>query len=82
MIFLDKSAVFEKTGDRKYGWAPKRELAIVHSLFKRPSILPAYTMDGYITFTIHHGLITIEIFNCIIAEQVLSQYTLYTDGGS
>lgn len=39
----------------------KRKPAALHSFFKRSkrwSILPAYTVDGYISFTVHHGSIT------------------------
>lgn len=83
MIFLDESAACERTGDRKYGWAPKGEPASVHSLFKRSkrwSILPAYTVEGYIAFTVHHGSIITEIFNQFVAEEVLPQCTPYADG--
>lgn len=56
----------------------------MESLFKRSkrwSILPAYTVDGYIAFTVHHGSITTQIFNQFVAEQVLPQCTPYADGG-
>lgn len=82
MIFFDKSATCERTGDKKYGWAPKEEPAVVYFLFKRLkhwSILPAYTMNRYIAFTMHSRLIRIEIFNQFVADQVLLQYTLYVD---
>lgn len=38
-------------------------------------------MDEYIAFTIHHGSITLEIFDQFVAEQVLPQCTPYVDGG-
>ena len=44
---------------------------------KRWSILPAYTVDGYITYIIHHGSITERIFNDFVRERVLPQYTPY-----
>lgn len=56
------------------GGHQKGEPASVHSLFKRSkrwSILPAYTVEGYIAFTVHHGSITTEIFNQFVVEQVL-----------
>lgn len=84
MLFLDESAACERTGDRKYGWATKREPAAAHSLFKRSKrwlILPAYTVDGYIAFTVHHGSIPTEIFNQFVAEIALPQRTPYADGG-
>ena len=84
LIFLDESAACERTGDRKYGWAPRGKEATVHSLFgrsKRWLILPAYTTDGYIAFTIYHGSITKDIFNAFVREEVLPKCTPYRDGG-
>ena len=48
---------------------------------KRWSILPPYTMDGYIAYIIHYGSINTEIFNDLIRDRVLPQCTLYIDGG-
>lgn len=59
MLYLDESAACEIIGDRKY--SPRGQKATVQLLIKRPkqwSILPAYTIDGYIVFTVHHGSIT------------------------
>ena len=73
-MFLDESAACERTGDRKSGWAPIGSEAKVHTLFKRSkrwSILPAYTVKGYIAWMIHHGSITQEIFNDFVRNQVL-----------
>lgn len=84
MIFLDESAAYERTGDRKYGWSPRGQKTNVHSFFKRSkrwSILPAYTIEGYIAFTVHHRSIKTEIFNQFVAEEVLPQCTPYTEGG-
>lgn len=84
MIFLDESAACERTGDKKYGWSSRGQKANVHFLFKRSkrwSILPVYTIEGYIAFTVHHGSITTEIFNYFVAEEVLPQCILYADGG-
>ena len=50
----------------------------MHSPFtqsKRWSILPAYTIDGYIAHIIHHGTITTSIFNEFVRSEVLPQCT-------
>ena len=82
MVFLDKSAACKRTRDRKYGWFPRGQKATVQSLFKRSkrwSILPACTVNGYITFIVHYGLSTTQILNQSIAEQVLPQCTPYAE---
>lgn len=60
--------------DRKFGWSPRG----VPSHESRParrserwSILPAYTVDGYITYEIVHGSYNAEMFEKFIQEQVL-----------
>ena len=42
---------------------------------KRWSILPAFTVDGYIAWEVHQGSITAEIFNDFVRNQVLPQTT-------
>ena len=42
---------------------------------KRWSILPAFTVDGYIACEVHQGSITAEIFNDFVRNQVLPQTT-------
>lgn len=69
-------------GDRKYGWAPvNRKATIKQNLTrsKRWSILPAFTVNGYIACEVHQGSITAAIFNDFILNQVLPQCT--HDGG-
>lgn len=38
---------------------------------KRWSILPAFTIEGYIAYKIHHGSITTEILNAFVKSKVL-----------
>ena len=80
LVFVDESAANERTKDRKYGWSPRGipalETQILHHS-KRWSILPAYTIDGYITTMIVQGSITRDIFNRWVREEVLPQCNLF-----
>lgn len=83
LIFMDESAAHERTGDRKYAWSPKGVDAGVNTLFKRSkrwSILPAYTINGYIVWKVHHGSITEAIFNDFVRYEVLPLCTPFVAG--
>lgn len=74
LVIVDESAACERNLDRKYGWSrvgvPARiDQDITRS--KRYSLLPAYTVDGFISTKIHQGLITKELFNEWIYNEVL-----------
>lgn len=61
-------------GDRRYGWAPNgRRPTQIQSLkrSKRWSILPAFTIHGYLTYQIYQGSFTAEMFNNFIRLNVL-----------
>ena len=55
VVAIDESACNERTGDRKYGWGPvNTPVELVYS-FKRSerwSLLPAMTVDGYLSYMI------------------------------
>jgi len=83
-MFFDESAACERTGDRKYEWAPRDAEAKLHTSFhrsKRWSILSAFTTKRYIAWIIHHGSITQEIFNDFIRHHVLPLATPAVDDG-
>jgi transposase len=65
-VFLDESACNSRTLDRKYGWSLIGEPALgvqVLAREKRWSLLPAYTIDGYLPgFKIHQGSIDGQMF--------------------
>lgn len=42
---------------------------------KRWSVLPAYTVDGYIAWDVIHGSVTEEILNDFVRHKVLPQCT-------
>ena len=74
LIFVDESAANERTQDRKYGWGPIGKALIEERPAKRSerwSILPAYTVKGYITWDIVHGSYTAELFDEFIETHVL-----------
>jgi hypothetical protein len=74
LIFIDESAANERTGDRKYGWAPVGVTPHVSRAFKRSerwSLLPAYTVDGFITWEILQGSFTAGLFENFIENKVL-----------
>lgn len=74
-VFLDESACNARTMDRKVGWSEvgvpckgvqplKRE--------KRYSLLPAYTVDGYLPgYLIHQGSVTKDMFIKWLKDDVL-----------
>ena len=80
LVFLDESAANERTGDRKYGWAPigvDCEMPVPVKRSERWSILPALTIDGYISHIIFQGAITSELFEDFVEYQVLPHCTPY-----
>jgi DDE superfamily endonuclease len=74
LIFVDESAANEHTGDRKYGWAPIGVRPIENRSFRRSerwSILPAYTVDGFITWEVVHGSFSAQKFEEFIENELL-----------
>ena len=60
--------------DRKFGWSPVGFPSTETRPAKRSerwSILPAYSLDGYIAWDIVHGSYTTELFNSFIEQHVL-----------
>jgi transposase len=80
LVFLDESACNERTGDRKFGWAPIGRGCEVSRLVKRSerwSVLPALSVNGYLSYLIYQGSITAEIFELFVEQQVLPHCTPY-----
>lgn len=64
-VFVDESGSDDRTGDRRYGYAAQGARATVSRLLgrsERISVLPAYTLDGYIASITFPGTCTGEIF--------------------
>ena len=73
LVFVDESAANERTGDRKYGWAPVGAVVEVSELLKyteKWSILPMFTVDGYEAWEVIHGSYNTELFNAFIENQL------------
>ena len=78
LVFLDESACNERTGDRKFGWSPIGiECGVSRPAKKsqRWSILPAQSVNGYLSYLIYQGSITAETFELFVEQQVLSYCT-------
>jgi transposase len=74
VICLDESACNERTGDRKYGWAPINTPANVQYSAKRSerwSVLPAMDVNGYVDHMVFQGAITAELMEEFVANKVL-----------
>jgi DDE superfamily endonuclease len=66
--------------DRKYGWAPIGTQSLEIQPVKRSerwSMLPAYTIDGYIAWEVRQASYTTVTFNEFIRNQVLPLCTPY-----
>jgi transposase len=74
IVALDESACNERTGDRKYGWSPINTPVELSYSFKRSerwSILPAMTINGYMSYKVFQGAITSELMEEFLEYQVL-----------
>lgn len=68
------SQLLRSSGDRKYGWAPLNKTPFVSEEFKRSkrwSLLPAFTIEGYLSWIILQGSVTQEIFINFVRDHVL-----------
>lgn len=78
---MDESAANERTLDRRYGWAPRGLPAIDTQVLHRStrwSILPAYTIHGYLENTlIKQGSVNSETFSDWLCDHILPQCTPY-----
>jgi len=80
LVFVDESAANERTGDRKFGWAPVGAVAEVSEPFKgseKCSILPMFTVDGYEAWEVIHGSFNMELFNSFIKNHVLPRMNAF-----
>jgi hypothetical protein len=81
LVFVDESAANEPTTHRKYGWASIGITSVQQQCFKRSerwSILPAYTIEGFIIWEIVHGSFNTELFQEFVENKVLPGYNPYS----
>jgi len=74
LIFVDETAVNEHTRFRQHGWAQKGINATEKRLTRRTerwSLLPAYTIDGIMTYKAIHGA-----FNQLEFDEFIERYVL------
>jgi len=80
LIFIDESTANERTSDRTIGWAPIGPTPFENKPFKHGeqfSVLPAYTVDGFITWEMRQGSYTAELFEEFIVNNVLPRCNAY-----
>src|SRR5271168_98605 len=73
-VFVDESGSDERTGDRTHGYAKRGVPARIARWLRsrtRISVLPAYTVEGYIDFITFEGTCNAEIFESFILGNVL-----------
>jgi transposase len=82
LVFLDESAANEFTKDRKFGWSMVGYPAVKERDLRRSerwSILPAYTIGGYMAWKIFKGSYTKQIFNDFVYTEVLPRMNAYSE---
>ena len=75
LIFLDESAKDERSLSRLYGYSPRNTPAQKKVVFvreKRYTILPAITMEGFVTVDIFEGSYDKKKFVDFVLGQVVS----------
>jgi hypothetical protein len=79
-MYIDETAVNERTLDRKYGWSPVGQPARQIESVKRTkkwSILPLYTYDGFVDWKIVHGSFNADLFVLFLEEHVIPHTNPY-----
>ena len=75
MVFLDESAVDERSLERCYGRAPHGKRAIAETYFrqktKRWSLILSIDINGYLPYLLTRESVTKERFNEFVIEEIL-----------
>ena len=74
IVAIDESACNERTSDRKYGWSPVGQSVELDYSIKRSerwSLLPAMTVNGYLSHRLFQGAITSKIMEDFLEVDVL-----------
>jgi len=78
LVFIDESGLNSKLGERSYGWGPRGQRVRAKVSGKKSgnySLLPAFTVDGYIVCNLYEGAINAERFEDFIEHDVLPHCT-------
>jgi transposase len=79
-VFLDESAVDNKTVQRSHGWSQVGQPCVRRMTFhrgKRYSILPALTIDGVIALEVFEGSVNKEKFLSFLRTHVVRRSTCF-----
>jgi hypothetical protein len=75
MVFLDESAMDERTLERRYGRAPRGQRAVVEKYFKRKrkrwSLILSIDINGYLPYLLTQESVTKESFTKFVIEEIL-----------
>ena len=80
LTFIDESGFNSKLGERKRGWGPKGKPVVFKVNTQRGenlSLLPAFTIHGYMTCNIYRGAVNAEMFEEFIEYDVLPHCNPY-----
>jgi hypothetical protein len=75
LIFLDESAKGERILSRDYGYSRKNQVVTQKAVFLngiRYTILPAFSLDGFVACDIMKGSCSKEIFRTFVLSKVVS----------
>jgi transposase len=74
LVYVDESGASERSAYRRYGWAPKGLECHVSEELKRHtrwSILPAYSIEGYLITRMFQGSFNKEMYESFIIDDLL-----------
>lgn len=80
LVFLDESGINTHASERTHGWAPKGQIIrrqVPGPRSQNYSVLPAYTVDGYIACNIYQGAVNGERFCAFLENDVLPKCSKY-----
>lgn len=78
LVFIDESGLNSKLGERQNGWGRRGErirAKVSGQKASNFSLLPAYTVDGYIACNLYEGGVNAERFEDFIEHDVLPHCT-------
>ena len=74
LVFLDESGINNKNGERRHGYGPKGQRIpskVTAAKTSNISILPAFSLDDYLTISACEGGVDGEMYYNFIKDEVL-----------